>query len=73
MKQEYIKTYNFLKGYMETKGRKIFNELSIKEYNTYAKEYGLLNTYSLAYISGLSWRELKYKILRENPKEITNV
>ena len=73
MKQEYIKTYNFLKGYMKTKGRKVFSELPIKEYNTYAIKYGLLNTYSIAYISGLSWREFKNKLLKDNPKEITNV
>lgn len=67
MEEEYIRTYKFLKSYMETKGRKVFSELPIKEYNILAKKYFLLNTYSIAYISGLSWREFKNKLLRDNP------
>ena len=70
MEQEYKKTYNFLNTYMKNKGRKVFNELTIKEYNTYAKQYGLLNTCSIAYISGLNWREFKNKMLRDNPVKI---
>lgn len=65
MKEAYIKTYKFLKSYITTKGKTVFSELSIEEYNELAKEYKLLNTHSIAYITGLNWRDYKNKLLKE--------
>lgn len=71
MEDYYKKTCKFLKGFIRTKGITVFSKLSVKEYNVLAKENKLLNTYSINYISGLSWRNFKNYLIKEYKTEET--
>lgn len=69
MKEQLKNTYNFLLGYIRTKGKKSFSDMTIKDYNQLAKKYKLLTTASMEYMTKLNWRYFKNAVLKEIREE----